>query len=154
MSIVVCSLIDDNNILLLKRIKCDYIGYWSFPGGKIEKREHALDAAIRELREESGIDAKVSNYLGLVSEHLIEDGIHKQHFLLHFYELHTENPTIISGNEGRLAWFDLDTIENYKDTIIPSDYLMIDKMVKRKEKNHYSCVIEKLGDKHILRKFE
>jgi len=84
----------------------------------------------------------------------MENGIHEQHFLLHFYELHTEDPTIISGTEGNLAWFDLDTLEKHKNVIMPSDYLMIDKMIKRKEKNHYSCVIEKLGDKHIIRKFE
>lgn len=32
-------------------------GYWEFPGGKIEEKEHPKDAIIRELKEEVGIEA-------------------------------------------------------------------------------------------------
>jgi len=32
--------------------------------------------------------------------------------------------------------------------------MMIQRMIQKKEKNYYNCVIEKVGDAHFLRKFE
>lgn len=42
--------IDENTVLLLKRLD----GSWAFPGGKIEKGESPLQAALRESAEEVG----------------------------------------------------------------------------------------------------
>lgn len=41
--------------LLIQRGKAPHKGMWSFPGGKIENNEGTLDAAKRELREETGL---------------------------------------------------------------------------------------------------
>lgn len=47
----------DRSALFLKRGPGgDYPGWWCFPGGKIEDDESALDAAIREAKEETGFD--------------------------------------------------------------------------------------------------
>jgi len=65
-----------------------------------------------------------------------------------------ENKNIIPGNEGELSWFDLSLINKNKDKIIPSDYAMIEKMIKNRGKSYYNCVVEKIGEDHFLRKFE
>ena len=41
-------------VLLLKGI-ISYHGYWTFPGGGVGRHEDAVDAAIREVHEETGI---------------------------------------------------------------------------------------------------
>ena len=44
-----------NEILLGKRTKGSLIGYWEFPGGKIESNETPEEALFREFQEELGI---------------------------------------------------------------------------------------------------
>jgi len=154
LSVAISALIDNNKILLIKRIKGDYVGFWSLPGGKIEKNEHLSQAAVREIEEESGIKSEFKEHLGFVSEHLVENGQVAQHFLLHLCKLNPLSTEAYEQREGKLAWFDLEDLEQFEDQIIPSDYLMIQKMVKDKEKNYYDCVIEKNGEEHILKKFE
>ncbi len=177
LAVAICALVRDGKILLIKRIKGDYVGMWGLPGGKIERDEHTSDAAVREIREESGIDSRFVSLLGHVSEHLMEDGKIVNHFLLHVCELEPKTTEIKSGGEGELKWFDLGNLP--KEEIIPSDLLMIEKMVKQRggerqgshgggaatilvaeggvpHTNYYNCVIEKTGSgsHHELKKFE
>ena len=59
---------------------------WSFPKGHIEFGESTQAAALREVREETGIEAKIVDKLGVVDFFFTADGrkIHKtvHHFLL------------------------------------------------------------------------
>lgn len=41
-------------------------GYYDLPGGKIEEIETSNDAAIREVKEETGLDLKLFDYVGKV----------------------------------------------------------------------------------------
>lgn len=153
LSVVISALIKDGKILLIKRVKGDYVGFLGLPGGKVEKSEHLSDAAVREILEESGIKASFKSHLGFVSEHLIENGNVLQHFLLHVCELIPNSVEITTNNEGDLAWFDLNKLEGIKSQIIPSDYLIIQRIIKDREANYYNCVIEKSGEEFVLRQF-
>lgn len=154
LSVAISALIHQNKILLIKRVRGDYIGLWGLPGGKIEKDEHLSAAAIREIFEESGIESEFNNHLAIVSEHLMEKGNILKHLLLHVCELTPKFINIINNTEGILNWFDLDKIEEHKHIIIPSDVLMIEKIIKNRESTYYNCILEKVGDNYLLRKFE
>lgn len=54
---VLCLVEDGNKILLQNRIKKDWQGY-TLPGGHVEKDESFVDAVIREMKEETGLDIK------------------------------------------------------------------------------------------------
>ena len=49
----------EGNFLLARRPTGKvYEGFWEFPGGKVEEKERASDALVRELEEELGVVAK------------------------------------------------------------------------------------------------
>lgn len=55
---------DAGRILLHKRTDN---GLWSIPGGEMEPGESIAETAIREIREETGIEARVDRLLGVYS---------------------------------------------------------------------------------------
>lgn len=48
-----------HRVLLIKRIRAPFAGYWTLPGGRVERNETPEDAALREVKEELGTE--VSN---------------------------------------------------------------------------------------------
>lgn len=56
---------NNNNEILL--VKTHREGEWVFPGGQVENGENLIDGVIREVKEESGIDVKVSKLVGIFS---------------------------------------------------------------------------------------
>src|SRR3989338_2570723 len=60
-------IIKDGKVLLLKRA-VKPVGKWCLPGGRIEFRESAENAAEREILEETGLRTKVKRLVGVYSE--------------------------------------------------------------------------------------
>lgn len=40
----------------------EFIGYWQYAGGKVEKDENPINAAAREVNEETGLDLDVRRF--------------------------------------------------------------------------------------------
>ena len=55
------AIIDDDKILMLKRMDN---GKWTMPGGTMELDESLIDCAIREVKEETGLDVQVKEVIG------------------------------------------------------------------------------------------
>ncbi len=53
----------DGEVLLIQNTS----GVWTFPKGNIERGEKPADTALREVKEETGIEGKIVDYLGEVS---------------------------------------------------------------------------------------
>lgn len=53
----------DGNILLIKSPRRG----WEFPGGQVEEGENIIDALIREVQEETGINASIGSLVGIYS---------------------------------------------------------------------------------------
>ncbi len=58
------ALIKDKKILLAKRAIEPEKGKWDILGGFVEAGESAEDGVIREMREETGLEVKIDEYLG------------------------------------------------------------------------------------------
>ncbi len=77
------ALFRDDTVLLVQRSKPPRQGLWSLPGGHVEPGETAVDAALRELAEETNI-AAVSDGLVDVLDVIVRDaqGSLQAHYLL------------------------------------------------------------------------
>jgi ADP-ribose pyrophosphatase YjhB (NUDIX family) len=53
----------DGRVLVAQRAKPPFEGVWSLPGGHVEWGEALRDAARRELKEETGVEAELTTLL-------------------------------------------------------------------------------------------
>lgn len=59
-------LINDNKVIVIKYKTNKNMNYYDIPGGKIEENEIAINASIREFKEETGIEIINQKYKGNV----------------------------------------------------------------------------------------
>lgn len=57
----------DDRVLLLRRAIEPAYGAWVFPGGFVDRGEHPAEAAVREAREEAGVEVRIDGLLGVYS---------------------------------------------------------------------------------------
>jgi len=75
--------VKDSRVLLAKRGNPNGYGLWSFPGGHVENGEALRDAALRELAEETGINAEIVKLLDTIDIiHRDPGGEIEAHFIL------------------------------------------------------------------------
>jgi ADP-ribose pyrophosphatase YjhB (NUDIX family) len=65
----------DGRVLLILRANDPGRGLWSVPAGRIEAGETSAEAAVREVREETGLEVVLGEVLwrGAVGEFVVED---------------------------------------------------------------------------------
>jgi 8-oxo-dGTP diphosphatase len=94
--------VHDGRVLLLLRRKQPNLGLWSPPGGKLEPGETPLDCAVRELHEETGLDATTAELVAVVSE---MDAIRRDTWLTFVVRVGVSSDTpLVGSSEGDPSW--------------------------------------------------
>jgi ADP-ribose pyrophosphatase YjhB (NUDIX family) len=108
----------NDEILLVERGREPLKGQWSLPGGAVETGERLEDALIREVREETGLDA-VPVQLALIFERIMQDdeGKAEYHYVLVDYLCEIRGGVLCAGDDSNCArWFSLDELEQLSMT--------------------------------------
>lgn len=123
---------DDGRILLVHKVDN---GLWALPGGGMELGESIEDCAVREVKEETGLDVEITGLIGVYSNprHVIEytDGEVRQQFSLCY------TTAILGGNLAHdhestdLQWIHPDQIPDLN--MHPSMRLRIDHYLQHRD---------------------
>ena len=100
-----------NQVLLGLRLSAYGQGTWSFPGGHLEFGETMAEAAIREAREETGLDTHNLELVSIADEMGALD--QEKHYVNVGFLAHTVNgePKLMEPEKfDRWEWFDLDNL--------------------------------------------
>jgi len=97
-------------VLLIKRNKPPNDGLWTIPGGVLEIGETQIEAIVREVREEGGIDSEVVGFLNTKDIVLWDsNGRVEYQYMVNRYLLRAMSEEVSSGKEESDAgWFNLD----------------------------------------------
>jgi len=104
--------LDDGRILLVKRGYPPNKGRWSVPGGHVEIGEGILDAAKRELEEETGIIGKPLGVVNVDDAITVDENGVKYHYVLITVLLKMIGGTLRPGGDALdAAFFDINEAE-------------------------------------------
>jgi len=102
--------LDNDKTLLIKRGKEPFKGYWSLPGGTQETGETLEECALRELKEETDLDAGQLLFVAVRDQiKHNDDGSVAHHFVLASYvtqDVAGEAEALDDADD--IGWFTLD----------------------------------------------
>ena len=116
----------DGEVLLAKRGKEPFKGYWSLPGGSQEAGETLGDCARRELLEETGLIAKNVEFVCVRDRINHNDaGELTYHFVLAtFLVLEFTGDASANDDAEEVGWFKLETIPELDITPVTDKLIM------------------------------
>ncbi len=95
---VLCLIRDGDRYLLQDRAKGDWTGY-TLPGGHVEPGESIVDAVVREMKEETGLDVRSPRLCG-VKQFPIEGG----RYIVFLFTADRFSGELESSDEGKMHW--------------------------------------------------
>lgn len=100
---------DNGQVLVQKRVK-----YWTgvtFPGGHIEKGESFTGSAVREVKEETGLDIKNPKLCGTV--HWCHKDTDERYIVLLYKANEFSGELVDKTEEGEVFWINKEDFKNY-----------------------------------------
>ncbi len=102
------------HILMLKRADS---GNWTLPGGTLELNESLTDCAIREVKEETGLNIKIVDIIGTYTNPNVRteysDGEVRREFTIVYYGVCTDNDVKIDEESTEYNWIKFEDVKNY-----------------------------------------
>ncbi|WP_394019016.1 8-oxo-dGTP diphosphatase [Anaerococcus cruorum] len=109
-----------NEVVVLDKVKKEGWEGLTFPGGKLEENESLMAAAVREAKEETGLDIKNLKFVGFITWLGKE---YKDTGLL--YETSDYKGDLVAENrEGNLSWIDYEDFKKMDGMSLSMDKIL------------------------------
>ncbi|HLW05941.1 MAG TPA: NUDIX hydrolase [Marinilabiliaceae bacterium] len=107
---IICAWVeDDRKILLIKRAAEPFKNRWALPGGFVDKNEDLIDAAHRELKEETGLHGLELKQLGAFGKPGRDPRGHTISIVFGAV-VHETIPAIAADDADEARWFSLKSL--------------------------------------------
>lgn len=111
---VLALMVRNGRVLMVQRAKEPDLGKWGFPGGLVEIGETVLAAALRELREETGVIAEADRVLDVFDVITRDDQDRvRYHFVLNVVLCRWIGGEAVAADDAAaVGWYDLAQIDD------------------------------------------
>ncbi len=106
----------EGRFLLVERGKEPWKGWLAFPGGSIEPGETPEQAAIRELKEETALDARALSHVITVDLALEGKAYDKSYYLSVFRAIEVSGQEIAGDDAASIHWLTIEEMASAKVT--------------------------------------
>ena len=108
------AIVSNDRILMLKRRDNEK---WTLPGGTMELTESLLDCAVREVKEETGLNIAVKDVIGTYTDPDVRisysDGEVRREFTVVYYGTVASDRVDIDEESSEYKWIPLSDVDNY-----------------------------------------
>jgi len=107
---------EGDRYLMVKRGAEPDAGLWSIPGGLVEVGERIADAAVREAKEETGLDVDIVDVLGVVDKIVRDEARRvKYHFVIIDYLAEPRDGSMRAASDALEArWAKAEELPGYE----------------------------------------
>lgn len=119
------------NVLLARRGIEPFYGYWNTIGGFLNYGEDPLDGLLREVKEETGVECSILQFITMHSDVYGDNGqaLLNSYFTvqLHSHDLHPQDDV------SELQWFNLDALPD--NLAFASDRMALEALKNKLHRN-------------------
>ncbi|MHA7136730.1 8-oxo-dGTP diphosphatase [Rossellomorea arthrocnemi] len=105
----ICMIQDNEKVLLLERLHDDFKGFIP-PGGKVEFPESFVEGAIREVKEETGLEVSNLIYKGLYE--YVNPEKNDRYIIFNYLTRSFKGDLLQESSEGKPVWVNMKDVEN------------------------------------------
>ena len=119
-------IVSDDNRLLFARSDRKWHGKWTLPGGKVDAGETLIQAAVREVKEETNLEISDVRFAKICESIFSDEFYKRRHFVMHDFvaRLKSSKESVVLNDEAQeYGWFTyeeavmLDLIEPGKELL-------------------------------------
>jgi ADP-ribose pyrophosphatase len=154
--VVLIALFDKNKILLAKRKREPYKGFYGILGGRQTFGLLTNEVVKKEVLEETGFSVKDTvETRGLYSEILLDEtGKPKDHFIFRVCKAEIDSKVtedLEKTDIEKFEWFDLPLKKEVKKRIIPTDLIMLEHVLSDKKHDFKEFVMQETENPNELK---